>query len=104
MKAALVLLALLVGGYAPAAYAQVPLPPLEARVTDLTGTLTAAQQSALDAAAVEQVQAQLTNDGLFGKVMHNVPANLNNLSSTGKTKIYGWFGTTAEISASIKVE
>ena len=33
---------------APAAYAQVPLPPLEARVTDLTDTLTAEQQSALE--------------------------------------------------------
>ena len=35
-------------GYAPAAHAQIPLPQLEARVTDLTGTLTAAQQSALE--------------------------------------------------------
>jgi uncharacterized protein len=48
MKAALVTLALLLGGYAPVAHAQVPLPPLEARVTDLTGTLTASQQSALE--------------------------------------------------------
>ena len=30
------------------AQAQVPLPKLEARVTDLTGTLTAAQQAALE--------------------------------------------------------
>ena len=35
-------------GSAPAAHAQIPLPQLEARVTDLTGTLTAAQQSALE--------------------------------------------------------
>lgn len=48
MKAALVTLALLLAGYAPGAHAQIPLPPLEARVTDLTGTLTAAQQSALE--------------------------------------------------------
>jgi uncharacterized protein len=41
---ALVLLA----GFAPRVAAQVPLPKLEARVTDLTGTLTAAQQSALE--------------------------------------------------------
>lgn len=47
MKAALLTLALLVAGHVPA-YAQVALPPLEARVTDLTGTLTAAQQSALE--------------------------------------------------------
>ena len=51
-----------------------------------------------------QVQAQLTNEGLFGKVMHNVPANVQNLQSTGKTKIYGWFGAVAEVSASKKVE
>ncbi|THU39394.1 DUF4249 domain-containing protein [Niastella caeni] len=53
---------------------------------------------------MEQVQAQLTNDGLFGKVLHNVPANLKNLQSTSKTKIYGWFGTVAETSATRKVE
>ena len=48
MKAALVTLALLLAGHAPAAHAQIPLPTLEARVTDLTGTLTASQQSALE--------------------------------------------------------
>jgi len=48
MKAALFTLALLLAGHAPALRAQVALPPLEARVTDLTGTLTAAQQSTLD--------------------------------------------------------
>jgi hypothetical protein len=53
---------------------------------------------------MDQVQEQLTNDGLFGKVMHNVPANVNNLQSTSKTKIYGWFGTVGEISATKKVE
>jgi uncharacterized protein len=47
VKAALLTLALLVAGHDPV-YAQVALPPLEARVTDLTGTLTAAQQSALE--------------------------------------------------------
>ena len=36
------------GAAAPPALAQIPLPKLEARVTDLTGTLTAAQQSALE--------------------------------------------------------
>jgi len=48
MKAALFTLALLLAGHVPAALAQVRLPPLEARVTDLSGTLTAAQQSALE--------------------------------------------------------
>lgn len=53
---------------------------------------------------MEQVQAQLTNDGLFGKVLTNVPSNVFNLQSAGKTKIYGWFGTVAEVSATKKVE
>ena len=49
MKAALPWLAFaLIAGFAPEVPAQVPLPKLEAHVTDLTGTLTAAQQSALD--------------------------------------------------------
>lgn len=48
MKVAWLLLAMLLAGHAPDAYAQIPLPKLEARVTDLTGTLTAAQQSALE--------------------------------------------------------
>lgn len=52
---------------------------------------------------MQQVQEQLTNDGLFGKVMHNVPANVKNLQTGSKTKIYGWFGTVAETSQSITV-
>jgi len=48
MKVAWLVAAMLIAGYAPAAHAQIPLPALEARVTDLTGTLTAAQQSALE--------------------------------------------------------
>ena len=49
MKAALLSLALLLGGAViPAARAQVPLPPYETRVTDLTGALTAAQQAAIE--------------------------------------------------------
>jgi uncharacterized protein len=48
VKAALLTLAVLLAGFAPDAGAQVALPRLEARVTDLTGTLTAAQQSALE--------------------------------------------------------
>jgi uncharacterized protein len=47
MKAALLTLALLFVGHVPA-HAQIALPVLEARVTDLTGTLTAAQQSSLE--------------------------------------------------------
>ena len=49
MKAALLSVALaLLASVAPPAAAQIPLPKLETRVTDLTGTLTAAQQSALE--------------------------------------------------------
>jgi uncharacterized protein len=48
MKVAWLLVAVLLAGHAPAAHAQIPVPRLEARVTDLTGTLTAAQQSALE--------------------------------------------------------
>jgi len=47
MKAALLTLALLLVGHAPAR-AQVAVPKFEALVVDLTGTLTAAQQSSLD--------------------------------------------------------
>lgn len=46
MKAALLTLVLLLG--AGAARAQIPLPPFDALVTDLTGTLTAEQQASLD--------------------------------------------------------
>ena len=49
-------------GVAPRVEAQIPLPKLEARVTDLTGTLTAAQQSALEeklAAFEERKGAQI---------------------------------------------
>ena len=49
MKAALPWLAFaLIAGFAPCAPAQVPVPKFEALVTDLTGTLTAQQQAALD--------------------------------------------------------
>jgi hypothetical protein len=53
---------------------------------------------------MEQVQAQLTNDGLFGKVLHNVPSNVSNLKAGSSNKIYGWFGATAEVSQSITVQ
>ena len=48
MKIAWLWVAVLLAGHAPWAHAQVPLPKLEARVTDLTGTLTAQQQSVLE--------------------------------------------------------
>ncbi len=48
LKTAFVTVALLFAACAPTVRAQVPVPALEARVTDLTGTLTAGQQSALE--------------------------------------------------------
>jgi len=49
VKLAWLLVAAMLAGHVPQAHAQIPLlPKLEARVTDLTGTLTAAQQSALE--------------------------------------------------------
>ncbi len=48
MKSALLTLALLLGAASPIASAQVPLPPFESLVQDLTGTLTAGQQAALE--------------------------------------------------------
>ena len=48
MKAALLTLALLLAGHVTAARAQIPVPAFDGLVVDLTGTLTAAQQSALD--------------------------------------------------------
>ncbi|WP_205511867.1 DUF4249 family protein [Longitalea arenae] len=53
---------------------------------------------------MQQVLEQLTNGGLFAKVLTNVPSNVQNMQAGGTTKIYGWFGTVAEISASRKVE
>lgn len=52
---ALLIVALLIVA-APGAFAQQPVPPLQARVTDLTGTLSAAQRQALEAslAQIEQ--------------------------------------------------
>lgn len=53
---------------------------------------------------MEQVTDQLENEGMFGKILHNVPSNVNNMQPAGKTKIYGWFGTVAETSASKQIE
>ena len=53
---------------------------------------------------MEQVQEQLQNGGLFGKIMYDVPSNVTNLQTSSKTKIYGWFALTAETSQSKKVE
>jgi hypothetical protein len=53
---------------------------------------------------MQQVLDQLSNNGLFSKIMHNVPSNVNNLQSDSKLKIYGWFGTVGETSQTITVK
>jgi hypothetical protein len=53
---------------------------------------------------IEQAQEQLTSGGMFAKVLLNVPANVKNLNSGSATKIYGWFGTVGEVSATKKVQ
>jgi hypothetical protein len=53
---------------------------------------------------IEQAQEQLTNGGMFAKVLLNVPANVKNLNPGSTTKIYGWFGTVGEVSASKKMD
>lgn len=47
---------------------------------------------------------QLTNGGMFAKVLANIPTNLINKQPGGQTKIYGWFGTTAESTLSKAIE
>lgn len=45
---------------------------------------------------LSQAVKQLSNQGMFAEVLQNVPANVQNLQTGSKTKIYGWFGTVAE--------
>lgn len=42
-----------------------------------------------------QVDDQLNSGGLFAKVLENVKCNAINVTSGGKQKILGWFGTSA---------
>lgn len=44
----------------------------------------------------ERAIGQLENQGLFAKVLENVPANMKNIQPGGTAKIYGWFGVVAE--------
>lgn len=52
---------------------------------------------------VEQMLKQISNGGLFSEVLQNIPSNITNSNSTGKQKIYGWFGTVGETSATVLV-
>jgi hypothetical protein len=53
---------------------------------------------------VTQVQQQLLAGGLFAKVLENVRCNAVNVTPNGKTKILGWFGTSAVSSAETIIE
>jgi hypothetical protein len=53
---------------------------------------------------MEQAMEQIANEGMFAEVLQNVPSNIFNLKTDGGLKMYGWFGTVAEISAARKVE
>jgi hypothetical protein len=52
---------------------------------------------------MEQLLTQISNDGLFSKVLSNVPTNVTN-KTAGTTKIYGWFGTVAEVEMTKNVQ
>jgi hypothetical protein len=47
---------------------------------------------------------QLYSEGLFSKILANVPSNITNQSSSGKLKIYGWFGTVAESELAVTIQ
>jgi hypothetical protein len=45
---------------------------------------------------MDRVSAQIENDGMFARVLENVPTNVTSLTAGSQSKIYGWFGTVAE--------
>ncbi|CAL1517364.1 DUF4249 domain-containing protein [Chitinophaga sp. MM2321] len=44
---------------------------------------------------LSQVNEQVNAGGLFAKVLENVKSNIDNITPSGKTRILGWFGTSA---------
>ena len=76
---------LLAAGVAPVR-AQVPLPPYEARVTDLTGTLTATQQSALE----EKLAALETRKGSQVAVLILPTTQPEDIAQFGVRLAEGW--------------
>ncbi|MCW3464344.1 DUF4249 domain-containing protein [Chitinophaga nivalis] len=44
---------------------------------------------------LDQLQSQLNQGGLFAKILENVKTNIVNTTPNSKTKILGWFGTSA---------
>ncbi|WEK36802.1 MAG: DUF4249 domain-containing protein [Candidatus Pseudobacter hemicellulosilyticus] len=53
---------------------------------------------------IRMVNDQLTNGGMFSRVLQNVPYNLKSNQAGSKNRIYGWFGTVAESELAKKVE
>ncbi|SFO56037.1 protein of unknown function [Chitinophaga sp. YR627] len=51
-----------------------------------------------------QVDEQINSGGLFAKVLENVKSNVINKTSGGKTRILGWFGTSAVSSKERTIE
>lgn len=47
---------------------------------------------------------QLTNGGMFAKVLANVPTNVSSKKPGSTNKILGWFGTVSETEQSRKIE
>lgn len=47
---------------------------------------------------------QLTNGGLFAKVLANVPANMASKKAGSTNRIYGWFATVAESEMEITIK
>lgn len=44
---------------------------------------------------LRMVDEQLSNGGLFAKILENVPTNLKNVNTSSNAKVLGWFGTSA---------
>ena len=53
---------------------------------------------------LDQAINQLYSGGLFAKILNNAPSNVFPADPTSRTKIYGWFGMTAESELSVTIQ
>ncbi len=53
---------------------------------------------------MDQLTDELYSGGMFSKILANIPSNINNTSTEGGEKIYGWFGTVAESELAVIIE
>ncbi len=44
---------------------------------------------------ISQVNSQLSNGGLFAKILENVKSNILNTNNSGKERVLGWFGASS---------